>query len=151
MKVEFPLANTLLAPLGITAAASAIDTGSQKKIHGSWTTTLIISNEEMNDLMTLVQPFEHSNILLKGLTKTIKNETKDQKGEFLSILLDTLGESLLKRNKKGKEIVRVGYGNKIVNIFSMPPHPLTNVEIQNCYQNEPRFNGIFSRDNLPKK
>ena len=151
MKVEFPLANTLLAPLGITAAASAIDTGSQKKIHGSWTTTLIISNEEMNDLMTLVQPFEHSNILLKGLTKTIKNETKDQKGEFLSILLDTLGESLLKRNKKGKEIVRVGYGNKIVNIFSMPPHPLTNVEIQNYYQNEPRFNGIFSRDNLPKK
>ena len=151
MKVEFPLANTLLAPLGITAAASAIDTGSQKKIHGSWTTTLIISNEEMNDLMTLVQPFEHSNILLKGVTKTIKNETKDQKGEFLSILLDTLGESLLKRNKKGKEIVRVGYGNKIVNIFSMPPHPLTNVEIQNCYQNEPRFNGIFSRDNLPKK
>ena len=151
MKVEFPLANTLLAPLGITAAASAIDTGSQKKIHGSWTTTLIISNEEMNDLMTLVQPFEHSNILLKGVTKTIKNETKDQKGEFLSILLDTLGESLLKRNKKGKEIVRVGYGNKIVNIFSMPPHPLTNVEIQNYYQNEPRFNGIFSRDNLPKK
>ena len=151
MKVEFPLANTLLAPLGITAAASAIDTGSQKKIHGSWTTTLIISNEEMNDLMTLVQPFEHSNILLKGVTKTIKNETKDQKGEFLSILLDTLGESLLKRNKKGKEIVRVGYGNKIVNIFSMPPHPLTNVEIQNFYQNEPRFNGIFSRDNLPKK
>ena len=151
MKVEFPLASTLLAPLGITAAASAIDTGSQKKIHGSWTTTLIISNEEMNDLMTLVQPFEHSNILLKGVTKTIKNETKDQKGEFLSILLDTLGESLLKRNKKGKEIVRVGYGNKIVNIFSMPPHPLTNVEIQNYYQNEPRFNGIFSRDNLPKK
>ena len=97
MKVEFPLANTLLAPLGITAAASAIDTGSQKKIHGSWTTTLIISNEEMNDLMTLVQPFEHSNILLKGVTKTTKNETKDQKGEFLSILLDTLGESFLKK------------------------------------------------------
>ena len=97
MKVEFSLANTLLAPLGITAAASAIDTGSQKKIHGSWTTTLIISNEEMNDLMTLVQPFEHSNILLKGLTKTIKNETKDQKGEFLTILLDTLGECLLKK------------------------------------------------------
>ena len=97
MKVEFSLANTLLAPLGITAAASAIDTGSQKKIHGSWTTTLIISNEEMNDLMTLVQPFEHSNILLKGLTKTIKNETKDQKGEFLTILLDTLGERLLKK------------------------------------------------------
>ena len=97
MKVEFSLANTLLAPLGITAAASAIDTGSQKKIHGSWTTTLIISNEEMNDLMALVQPFEHSNILLKGLTKTIKNETKDQKGEFLTILLDTLGERLLKK------------------------------------------------------
>ena len=35
--------------------------------------------------------------------------------------------------------------------FLMPTHPLTNFEIQRCYENEPRFNGVFSRNNLPKK
>ena len=93
MKVALPLAKNILALLGITAAASAIDVGIQKKIHGSGTTTLIISNEEMNDTMKIVQVLEHSNILLKGITKTIKNETKEQKGGFLSMLLGTLGAS----------------------------------------------------------
>ena len=79
MKVAFPLAKNILAPLGITAAASAIDAGIQKKIHGSGTTTLIISNKEMNDIITIVQALEDSNILLKEVTKTIKNETKGQK------------------------------------------------------------------------
>ena len=77
MKAAIPLAKNVLAPLGITAAASAIDAGIQKKIHGSGTTTLIISNEEMNDIMKIVQALEDSNILLKGVTKTIKNETKE--------------------------------------------------------------------------
>ena len=54
----------------------------KKKIHGSGNTTLIISNEEMNDIMKIVQALEDSNILLKGVTKTIKNETKEQKGGF---------------------------------------------------------------------
>ena len=62
-----------------------------KKKHGSGTTTLIISNEEMNDIMKIVQAFEGSNKLLKGVTSTIKNETKEQKGGFLSMLLGTLG------------------------------------------------------------
>ena len=57
--------------------ASAIDEGIQKKIHGSETTTLIISNEEMNDIMNIVSALKDSNILLKGVTKTIKNETKE--------------------------------------------------------------------------
>ena len=73
MKVAIPLAKKVLAPLGITAAASAIDTGIRKKIHGSETTTLIISIEEMNDIMKIIQAFEDSDILLKGGTKTIKN------------------------------------------------------------------------------
>ena len=75
MKVAVPLAKNILAPLGITAAASVIDAGIRKKIHGSGRTTLIISNEEMNDIMKIVEALEDSNILLKGLTKTIKNET----------------------------------------------------------------------------
>ena len=79
MKVAVPLAKNILAPLGITAAASAIDAGIQKKIHGSGTTTLIISNEEMNDIMKIVQPLEDSNILLKGVTKTIKMKQKNKK------------------------------------------------------------------------
>ena len=83
MKIAIPLAKNVLAPLGITAAASAIDAGIQKKIHGSGTTTLIIPNEEMNDIMKIVQALEDSNILLKGVTKTIKNETKKQKGGLL--------------------------------------------------------------------
>ena len=95
MKVAIRLAKNVLAPLGITAVVLAIDAGIPKKIHGSGTTTLIISNEEMNDIMKIVQALEDSNILLKGVTKTIKNETKEQKGGFLSMLLGTLGASLL--------------------------------------------------------
>ena len=77
MKVAVPLAENILAPLGITATASAIDTGIQNRRHGSGTTTLIISKEEMNDIMKIVQALEDSNILLKGVTKTIKNQTKE--------------------------------------------------------------------------
>ena len=80
MKVAIPLANNVLALLGITAAASAIDAGIQKKIHGSGTTILIISNDELNDIIKIVQALEDSNILSKGASKTIKNETKEQKG-----------------------------------------------------------------------
>ena len=76
MKVAISLAKNVLVSLEITAAASAIDAGIQKKIHGSGTTTLIISNEEMNDIMKIVQALEDSNILLKGVTKRIKNEKK---------------------------------------------------------------------------
>ena len=112
MKVVVPLAKNILAPLGITAAASAIDAGIQKKIHGSGNTTLIISNEEMNDIIKIVQALEDSNILLKGVTKTIENETKEQKGGFLSMLLGTLGASLLGNLLSGKGIVRAGTGNK---------------------------------------
>ena len=82
MKVVVPLAKNILAPLEITAAASATDAGIQRKIYGSWTTTLIISNEEMNDVMKIVQALGDSNILLKGVTKTIKNNKKDKKEDF---------------------------------------------------------------------
>ena len=114
MKVAMSLAKNIFVPLGITVAASAIDAGIQKKkkIHGCRRTTLIISNEEMNDIMKIVQALEDSNILLKGVTKTIKNETKEQKGGFLSMLLGTLGASLLGNLLPGKGIVRAGSGNK---------------------------------------
>ena len=66
----------------------------------------------MNYIMKIVQALEDSNILLKGVTKTIKNETKEQKGGFLSVLLSTLGASLLGNVLTGKGIVRGGSGNK---------------------------------------
>ena len=66
----------------------------------------------MNYIMKIVQALEDSNILLKGVTKTIKNETKEQKGGFLSVLLGTLGASLLGNVLTGKGIVRGGSGNK---------------------------------------
>ena len=103
-KVAVPLAKYILAPLGITAAASAADSG---------TTILILSNEEMNDIMKIVQALEDSNVLLKGVTKTIKNETKVQKGGFLSMLLGTLEASLLGNLLSGKEIVKASYGSSI--------------------------------------
>ena len=84
MRVAIPFAKNVLAPLGITAAASAIDAGIQKKkkkIHGSGTTTLIISNEEMN-IMKIVKALEDSNILLKGVTKTIEMKQKNKKEDF---------------------------------------------------------------------
>ena len=74
MKVAVPQAKNVLAPLGITAAVSATDAGIQKKIQGSGTTTLIISNEEMNDIMEINQALQDSNILFRGLLKQLKNE-----------------------------------------------------------------------------
>ena len=102
-----PLAKSFLIPLGLRVAASAADARIQKKIHGSGTTTLILSNEEMNVIMKIVQALEDLNILLKGVSETIKNGTKEQKGGFLSMLLGTLGVSLLGNLVTGKRIVRV--------------------------------------------
>ena len=94
MKVALPLAKNVLAPLGLTAAMSAIDGSIQKKIHGSGV-KLIIEQEDMNDIMKTIKALENSGILLKGVSKPVKNETKEQRGEFLSMLLGTLGASLL--------------------------------------------------------
>ena len=74
--------------------------------------TLIISNKEMNDIIKIIQVLENSNILIKGVTKTIKNETKEQKEGFLSMLLGTLGANLWGNLLTGKRILRAGLGNK---------------------------------------
>ena len=115
MKAAVPFAKNILRPLGITAATSAIDAGIQKKIHGSGTMPLIISNKEMNDITKIIQALEDSNIFLKGVTKTIKIERKEQKGGLLSLLLDTLGGSLLGNILAGKGVVRAGSGRRSLN------------------------------------
>ena len=75
-----------------------------------WNNNFSISNEEMNDIVKIVQALEDSNISLKGVTETNKIETKEQKGGFLSMLLGTLGASLLGILLTGKGIVRAGEG-----------------------------------------
>ena len=105
--------------------------------------------------------YSSSCVLLNWITKTIETETtkKNQNEEFAVMLLGTLGASFLEnmltgkgivragyRNKEGKGIVGTGYGKKKL----IPLHPLTNIEIQEYYQNESRFNGFYSRDNLLK-
>ena len=110
MKVALPLAKNVLAPLGLTAAMSAIDGSIQKKIHSSGL-KLIIEQEDMKDIMKIIEALENSGILLKEVSKTIENETKEQRGEFFSMLLGTLGASLLNNLLTGgKGIMRADDG-----------------------------------------
>ena len=79
-----PLAKRVLIPLGLTAAAAAADAGIHKKILGSGShTTLIISNNEIEDLIKIVKSLEDSGLLLKGVTKSVQNEVKEKKEDFL--------------------------------------------------------------------
>ena len=116
MKSEIkPLAKSVLIPLGLTAAASAADAGIHKKILGSGNNTnLIISSDEMDDILKIVRSLEDSGVLLKGVSETIQNEAKEQRGGFLSMLLGTLGASLLgdvlSKGLSGKGVIRAGEG-----------------------------------------
>ena len=111
-----PLPKSVLIPLGLTAAASAADAGIHKKILGSGhnNTNLIISNDEMDDILKIVKSLENSGVLLKGVSETIQHETKEQRGGFLSMLLGTLGASLLghvlSKGLSGKGVIRAGEG-----------------------------------------
>ena len=112
-----PLLKSVIKPLGmlgLTAAASATDAARNKKILGFGTTTLIVSNDEINDILEIVKSLEDSGVLLKGVSETIKNEAKEQRGGFLSILIGTLASSLLTDmplSKKGRGFIRAGKRN----------------------------------------
>ena len=105
-----PLAKSALVLLGLTAAASAADAEIHKKIlESANTTTLIISNDAMEDIIKIVKYLEDSGLLLKWVTKTTQNEVKKKKKDFLG----TLGESLLGNILAGKGINRSGKGCRI--------------------------------------
>ena len=114
MKVAMPLAKNVLAPLGISAAMSAIDGSIKKKMFGSGATTLINSNDEMDDILKIVKSLEDSGVLLKGVSEIIQHEAKEQRGGFLGMLLGTLGASLLgdvlSKGLSGKGVSRAGEG-----------------------------------------
>ena len=107
-----PLAKTVLIPLGLTTAVSAADEGIYEKISG-WrhknTRTLIISNDEMEDNIKIVKYLD-SSLLLKGVSETVQNEAKEQKEGFLSILLGTLGASLLGNIWTGRGVIAKSRG-----------------------------------------
>ena len=90
-----PLAKSVLIPLRLTAVAAATDAAIYKKMFGSGSTKLIISNEEIEDIMRKVKSLEESGLLIKYISEAIKNERKEQKVGFLQILLALLGASLL--------------------------------------------------------
>ena len=102
-----PLAKSVLIPLGLTVAVSETGVAIHKKMFGTGFTTLIISNEEMNVIMKIVKSLEESGLLIKGVSETVKNEAKEQKGEFLGMLLGagSLGNLLTER-----EVIRAGEG-----------------------------------------
>ena len=110
-----PLAKSILIPSGLTAAASAADA----EIVSGHNTTLLISNDEMKDILKIVKPLDDSELLLGGVSKTIKNEAKEQKGGFIKMLIGTLGASLLENMLADKGVIRagertatVGYGSE---------------------------------------
>ena len=82
-----PLARRDFNPLGLTAAVSAANAAIHKNMFGSGTATLITSNKKMNDIMKIIKSLEESALLIKGVSETIKNEAKEQKGGFLRMLL----------------------------------------------------------------
>ena len=99
-----PLVKSVLILLGLTVAALVADVGIHKKNLGSGkTTTLIISNDEMEDIMKIVKSLEDSGLLLKEVSGRFQNKTKEQKGGFLSMFLGTLGASLLVIYYQAKE------------------------------------------------
>ena len=162
------LAKNVLIPLGLIAAWSTTDEAIHKKIFGSTTTTLIIFNEEMNDIMKIVKYLEESGLLTNDVSQTIK------KGRLLGMLLGTLGASLLRNLWTGKGTTAASQWRKRLETLAaranmpgqgksragestiragqdlIPSHPLTNFEIQKYYQNKPKYYGVYSRNNLPK-
>ena len=122
LKSGLPLLKSVIKSLGmlsLTAAASATDAAINKNIFGSGNhTTLIISNDDIQDILKIIKSLEDSGILLDGITETVKNEVKEQKGGFLTMLLGTLGASLLGNMLAGRGVIRArekkiraGYGS----------------------------------------
>ena len=105
-----PLAKSLLIPLELSSGMSAVDAAIQKKVYGSVTTALIISNKEMEDVMKIVNSLEEPGLLIKRITETIKIQVKKQRSGLLSILLRTLAASMLGSTLAGKGVIRAGEG-----------------------------------------
>ena len=105
-----PPAKSVLLPLEVTVAASALDAAIQKEICGLRTTAPIISNEEMDEILKIIKSHKELGLLMKGICETIENEAEEQKGRFLGMLLGTSDDSLLGNILSDKGIIRAGEG-----------------------------------------
>ena len=94
--------------MGQAGAASVANAAIHENIFRSGNTELIVSYEELNDIMKIVKSLEEFGLLIRGLRKTIKNESKEQKRQFLGMLLGTLDASLLQNLLTGKSKIRAG-------------------------------------------
>lgn len=119
--------------------------------------SVVISKEEMQIPLKIVKILEDWWVLLKEVIKAMDNETEEQRSVFITMLLATFGASPLKKMLSDKEetwagdgLFRTGNGIKKAEGLSMLPKSLTNSEIQTYYWNKSKFNGIYSRNNLPK-
>ena len=113
-----PLAKSIWIPLGLTASTSITDAAIHKKMFGSSrpsdlasrNTTVMISNEEMNDIIEIITSLEESGLLIQVVSETMKSDAKEQKGGFLRMLLGTLGASFLGNILTGKVTIKAGEG-----------------------------------------
>ena len=119
IKPALSLGKSILAPLGLSAAISATDAAIQKKVHGYGTKAVRFSNKDLDDKTKILKALEDSDVLMKGITETLKNDTK--KGGALPLipmLLGTLGASLLtgrgmyRAGNQGQGLFRAGHGIK---------------------------------------
>ena len=118
---------------------------------GSGTTTLIVSKEETHDIMKIINSLEESGLLIKRVSKTIKNEEKNQDRRLLSMLLGILGADLLGNILTGKDTIQTGEGTSWSRKgLLVPSNLLTNFEIQKRYQHKIKLNSVYSRNNLSK-
>ena len=126
IKPALSLGKNIFAPLGLSAAMTATDAAVQKKMYGSRTKTVEFPNKDLDDMTKIVKALEDSDILMKGVTKTLKNDVDLKKGGALPLipmLLVTLGASLLTGRglfRAGKGMYRAGQGieKKIINSIS---------------------------------
>ena len=89
---------------------SAADEAIKNKVYGSGSTTLIISNEEMEDVMKIVKLLQESGLLIEGIDETITKETKKPRERFFLMLLGTLGVTMLGSAITARGVIRAGEG-----------------------------------------
>ena len=139
IKPVLSLGKNILVPLRISAAMSATDAAIQKKMYGSRRKTVKFSNKYLDNMTKIVKAFEVSDVLMKGITETLKNDKKKRGAlPLIPMLLGTLGAFLLAgrgmyiAGNQGQRLFRAVQGIKKKSLT--PFHPLTNFEIINYFK-----------------
>lgn len=177
------LAKNVVSLLAVQTAASPIDAGVQKAIHGSGTSMnkkfkLCVNSDELKDILQVIAALEHSRALIEGIMETVANKIQKQESGFLLPLLGSMALDFFLNRKTGRGGIKTGeggvraremvgegaiygdlYGKNRMGVRPrilyekrkklLPLHALTNFEIIEYYSGDDRFNGVYSRDELP--